>query len=219
MLEMHWLDSLEEKSVRVWHVLCHSLGSWVLGLFRSVQLALSSCPKSHNPKGEMPNIACALKGSMTLADFRGEVWSYSEQAADPCQESTLTYNPTFLQYHGGFCGNHEAIIGNDLTKLRIEDSYKFARFLSTHDAVKRTVSKLIFDLSELASQNDGRCYEFSFKSDATEDKIHYRYSELNHTTCRSIKYTGSWAGLHIAMYAKRMWLNCRGCRSNIRSVN
>jgi hypothetical protein len=216
---MHWVDSLGEKSVRVWYVLYHSLSGWFWELGLLVLTAITWNSKNHDTKSKMSILQCARTGFMTLADFRGNVPSFRVQVAGYCIEITMISDSAFLQHDPGGSHNRFAQTENEFVSLRTNESDIFARPLLMLDTVKCRISKLISEFSELASNHERIRYEISFKPVGTDDEIHFRFGELNSTTYRLKKYTGSCAELHIAMYARHMLLNCRGYRSFVQSLN
>jgi hypothetical protein len=215
VLEMHWLDGLSEKSVRVWRVLYHTLCGWFFGFGRPVCAATAFSFKSLNPKLKMANPRCESTGSVVPADFRSEVPGYMEQDADSCKEFFKTSNPIFLHHDGGCAGNHRAQIGNELANLRIKVIDKFARLSSRLDTVGGKLCELIFTFGQLHFICHETAYELSFESNAADDTIHRWFGDVNFTLYLSRIHAGSWAALPIAMYARRTLLNCRGWQCNV----
>ena len=212
---MHWLDSLSEKSVQNWCVLYHTLCRWFLGFGRPVCADNAFSLKSHNPKSEMANPRCISTWSFALGDFRNEVPGYNEQAVDSCKELFRTSTPILLHHDGGCRGNHGAQIGNDLATLRIKENDKFARLLFRLETVKNKLCELIFTCGKLNFPCDHAGYQLSFESNTADDTIHWWFGGVNFTLYRSRKHAGSRAALPIAIYARRILLNCRGWRCNV----
>lgn len=212
---MHWLDSLSEKSVQNWCVLYHTLCRWFLGFGRPVCADNAFSSKSHNPKSEMANPRCISTGSFALGDFRNEVPGYNEQAVDSCKELFRTSTPILLHHDGGCRGNHGAQIGNDLATLRIKGNDKFSRLSFRLDTVKDRLCDLIFTCGKLNFPYDQAGYQLSFESNTADATIHWWFGGVNFTLYRSRKHAGSRAALPIAIYARRILLNCRGCRFNV----
>ena len=212
---MHWLDSLSEKSVQNWCVLYHTLCRWFLGFGRPVCADNAFSSKSHNLKSEMANPRCNSTGSFALGDFWNEVPGYNEQAVDSCKELFRTSTPILLHHDGGCRGNHGAQIGNDLATLRIKGNDKFSRLSFRLDTVKYRLRDLIFTCGKLNFPNDQAGYQLSFDSNTADDTIHWWFGGVNFTLYRSRKHAGSRVALPIAIYARRILLNCRGCRFNV----
>lgn len=212
---MHWLDSLSEKSVQNWCVLYHTLCRWFLGFGRPVCAYNAFSLKSHNPKSEMTNPRCISKGSLALGDFRNEVPGYNEQAVDSCIELFRTSTPILLHHDGGCRGNHGAQIGNDLATLCIKGNDKFSRLSFRLDTAKDRLCDLIFTCGKLNFLHDQVGYQPSFESNTADVTIHWRLGGVNSTLYRSRKHARSRAALPIAIYARRILLNCRGCRFNV----
>ena len=212
---MHGLDSLSEKSVQNWCVLYHTLCRWFLGFGRPVCADNAFSSKSHNPKSEMANPRCNSTGSFALGDFRNEVPGYNEQAVDSCKELFRTSTPILLHHDGGCRGNHGAQIGNDLATLRIKENDKFARLLFRLETVKNKLCELIFTCGKLNFLCDHAGYQLSFESNTADDTIHWWFGGVSFILYRSRKHAGSRAALPIAIYARRILLNCRGCRFNV----
>jgi hypothetical protein len=213
--EMHGLDSLSEKSVQNWCVLYHTLCRWFLGFGRPVCADNAFSSKSHNPKSDMANPRCISTGSFALGDFRNEVPGYNEQAVDSCKELFRTSTPILLHHDGGCRGNHGAQIGNDLATLRIKENDKFARLLFRLETVKNKLCELIFTCGKLNFPCDHAGYQLSFESNTADDTIHWWFGGVNFTLYRSRKQAGSWVALPIAIYARRILLNCRGWRCKV----
>jgi hypothetical protein len=212
---MHGLDSLSEKSVQNWCVLYHTLCRWFLGFGRPVCADNAFSSKSHNPKSEMANPRCNSTGSFALGDFRNEVPGYNEQAVDSCKELFRTSTPILLHHDDGCRGNHGDQIGNDLATLRIKGNDKFSRLSFRLDTVKHRLCDLIFICGKLNFPYDQVGYQLSFESNTADATIHCWFDGVNFTLYRSRKHAGSWAALPIALYARRILLNCRGWRCNV----
>jgi hypothetical protein len=212
---MHWLDSLGEKSVRIWLVLYHTLCGWFFGFGRPVCAATAFSFKSRKPKSKMANARCVSTGSFSLGDFRNEVPGYIEQAVDSYKEFFRTSNPVFLHHDGSCCSNHGAQIGNDLANLRIKENDKLARLSSRVDTVKSKVCELIFTFGKINSISHEAGYGLSFESNAADDTIHRWFCDVSFILYRSRKHAGSRASLFIVMYARRMLIHCRGWRCNV----
>ncbi len=212
---MHWLDSLSEKSVENWCVVYHTLRRWFLGFGPPVCADNAFSLKSHNPKSEMANPLCINKGSFALGDFRNEVPVYNEQAVDSCKGLFRTSMPTLLNHDGGCRDNHGAKIGNDLATLRIKGNDEFSRLSFRLDTVKDRTRDLIFNCGKLDFPHDQAGYQLSFASNTADDTIHWWFGGVNFTLYRSRKHAGSRAALSVAIYARRILLNCRGCRFNV----
>jgi hypothetical protein len=213
--EMHWLDSLSEKSVQNWCVLYYTLCRRFFGFGRLVCADNAFSFESHNPKSEMANPPCISTESFALGDSRNEVPGYNEQSVVSCKGLFRTSTPILLYHNGGFRGNHAAQIGNDFGNLRIKENDKFARLSFRLDTVKDKLCELIFICGKLTFKCDQRGYQPSFESNLADDTIHWLYCDVNFTLYRSRKHAGSWAALPIAIYARRILLNCRGCRFNV----
>ena len=212
---MHGLDSLSEKSVQNWCVLYHTLCRWFLGFGRPVCADNAFSSKSHNPKSEMASPRCNSTGSFALGDFRNEVPGYNEQAVDSCKELFRTSMPNLLHHDGGCRGNHSVQIGSDLPTLRIKENDKFARLSFRLETVKNKLCELIFTCGKLNFPCDHAGYQLSFESNTADDTIHWWFGGVNFILYRSRKHAGSRAALPIAIYARRILLNCRGCRFNV----
>ena len=213
---MHWLDSLDEKSVRYRRVLHHNFGDCLLSLTRQSRVILTTFSQGHTPKPEMSNLECALTGFMTLFVLRSRASGYySEQPADACTESALASKFTFSQHDDGCCGNHQGLVEKDLA----DESYEPVESVSTQGVIKAREYKLMFELSKLSLLEALLPFEFLFKLDSTDVKSDQWFGEINHTKYRLRKYTGLWAKVHITMHKKSVSLNCWGNRSNVRSVN
>ena len=212
---MHWLDSLSEKSVQNWCVLSYTLCRWFFGFGRPVCADNAFSSKSHNPKSEMANPRCNSTGSFALGDFRNEVPGYNEQAVDSCKELFRTSTPILLHHDGGCGGNHGAQIDNDLANLRIKENDKFSRLSFRLDTVKGRLFQLIYTFGKLKFSCDHAGYQLSFESNTADDTIRWWFGGVNFPLYRSKKHAGSWAALPIAIYARRILLNCRGCRFNV----
>jgi hypothetical protein len=171
--------------------------------------------KSNNPKSEMANPRCISTGSFALGDFRNEVPGYNEQSVDSCKELFRTSTPIFLHHDGGCRGNHGAQIGNDLANLRIKENDEFARLSFRLETVKAKLCELIFTCGKLNFPCDQAGYQLSFESNTADDTIHWWFGGVNFPLYRSRKQAGSWAALPIAIYARRILLNCRGWRCKV----
>jgi hypothetical protein len=212
---MHWLDSLSEKSVQNWCVLYHTICRWFFGFGRPVCADTAFSYKSHNPKREMANPRCISTGSFALDDFRNEVPGYNEQAVDSCKELFRTSMPILLHHDAGCRGNRSAQIGSDLANLRIKENDKFARLSFRLETVKNKLCKLIFTCGKLNFPCDHAGYQLSFESTTADDTIHWWFGGVNFILYRSRKHAGSRAALPLAIYARRILLNCRGWRCNV----
>ena len=212
---MHWLDSLSEKSVQNWCVLYHTLCRWFFGFGRPVCADNAFSFNSHKPKSEIAHPPCLSTESFALGDSKNEVPGYNEQAVDSCKELFRTSTPVLLYQDGGFRGNHGAQIGNDLANLRIKENDKFARLSFRLETVKNKLCELIFTCGKLNFPCDHAGYQLSFESNTADATIHWWFGGVNFTLYRSRKHAGSRAALPIAIYARRILLNCRGCRFNV----
>ena len=208
---MHWLDSLSEKSVQNWCVLYHTLCIWFFRFGRPVCADSTFSFKSQNPKREMANPRCISTGSFALGDFRNEVPGYNEQARYSCKELFGTFTPILLHNDGGCRGDYGAQIGNGLANLRIKENDKIAKLSFRLDTVKDKICELIFTCGKLSIPCDQAGYQLSFESNTADDTIHWWFGGVNFNLYRSRKHAGSWAALPIAIYARRILLNCRGC--------
>ena len=211
---MHWLDSLSKKSFQNWCVLYYTLCRRFFGFGRPVCADNAFSLKNHKPKSEIAHLPCISTESFALGDSRNEVLGYNEQAVDSCKELFRTSTPVLLYHDGGFRGNHGAQIGNDLANLRIKENDKFARLSFRLDTVKDKLWELIFICGKLNLVFDQVGYQLSSEFNPADDTIHWRFGGVNYTLYRSRKYAGSWAALPIAIYVRRILLNCRGCRFN-----
>jgi hypothetical protein len=216
VLEMQWLDSLDEKFVRYWLVLHHNFGNCLLSLTRQSRVILPTFSQGHTPKPEMSNLECALTGFMTLFVLRSRASGYySEQPADACTKSALASKFTSSKHDGGCCGNHQGLVEKDLA----DESYEPVETVSTQGVIKAREYKLMFELSKLPSLKKMLPFKVLFKLDPTDVKSDQWFGEINHPKYRLRKYTGLWAKVHIAMDKKSMSLNCWGNRFKVRSVN
>ena len=163
----------------------------------------------------MANPRCNSTGSFALGDFRNEVPGYNEQAVDSCKELFRTSTPILLHHDGGCRGNHGTQIGNDLATLRIKENDKFARLSFRLETVKKKLCELIFTCGKLNFPCDHAGYQLSFESNTADDTINWWFGGVNFILYRSRKHAGSRAALPIAIYARRILLNCRGCRFNV----
>ena len=100
-------------------------------------------------------------------------------------------------------------------KLSIKENDKFARLSFRLDTVKDKLCELIFTCGKLSFPCDHAGYLLSFESNTADDTIHWWFGGVNFTLYRSRKHAGSRAALPIAIYARRILLNCRGCRFNV----